>query len=353
VGPVGTVSNYTQGTLATTNGATDAAIQGNGFFVVQNAENQTLYTRDGSFQVNAAGTLVTATGETVQGWPAVNGSVNPNGPVGNLTLPLGTTIPASATSTMGLTMNLDSTTATGGTFSAPIQVYDSQGTAHTLTVNFTETSANNWSYTVTIPAADLAKGGKTTLTTGTMTFGADGTLTSPAPTDKPTTIAVPGLADGASDLSITWNLFNSDGSSMITQYDEASGVGNSTQNGFAAGQITNISLQNGGLMVASYSNGQQSTVGQVAMASIPNPETLTSVGDNNLQASAATGTISVGAANSGGLGQIVAGSLESSTVDIASEFTSLLTYERSYQAASRVITSADTMLQDTMNLIHP
>jgi flagellar hook protein FlgE len=77
------------------------------------------------------------------------------------------------------------------------------------------------------------------------------------------------------------------------------------------------------------------------------------VGDNNLQASAATGTISVGAANTGGLGQIVAGSLESSTVDIASEFTKLLTYERSYQAASRVITSADTMLQDTMNLIHP
>jgi flagellar hook protein FlgE len=130
-------------------------------------------------------------------------------------------------------------------------------------------------------------------------------------------------------------------------------VGNTTQNGFAAGQITNVSLQNGGLMVANYSNGQQSTVGQLALASIPNPETLLSVGDNNLQASAATGTISVGAANTGGLGQIVAGSLESSTVDIASEFTKLLTYERSYQAASRVITSADTMLQDTMNLIHP
>ena len=353
VGPVGTVSNYIQGTLTTTNGATDAAIQGNGFFVVQNAQNQTLYTRDGSFQVNAAGTLVTATGEIVQGWSAVNGTVNPNGPVGNLTLPLGTTIPASATTTMGLTVNLDSTSTTGTSFSAPIQVFDSQGASHTLTATFTQTSANNWGYTVTIPAADLTKGGKTTLATGTMTFGANGTLTSPLASAGPVAISVNGLADGAANLNISWNLFNGAGTSMITQYDEASGVGNTTQNGFAAGQITNVSLQNGGLMVANYSNGQQSTVGQLALASIPNPETLLSVGDNNLQASAATGTISVGAANTSGLGQIVAGSLESSTVDIASEFTKLLTFERSYQAASRVITSADTMLQDTMNLIHP
>src|ERR1035438_3820357 len=89
VGPVGTVASYTQGTLTTTNGPTDAAIQGSGFFVLQNSSNQTLYTRDGSFQVNAAGNVVTATGENVQGWSAVNGTVNPNGAVGNLTVQLG------------------------------------------------------------------------------------------------------------------------------------------------------------------------------------------------------------------------------------------------------------------------
>ena len=90
IGQLATPSDYSQGTLTTTNGPTDAAIQGNGFFVVANAAGQTLYTRDGSFQVNATGQLVTATGENVQGWSAVKGVVNPTGPIGNLSVPLGT-----------------------------------------------------------------------------------------------------------------------------------------------------------------------------------------------------------------------------------------------------------------------
>jgi flagellar hook protein FlgE len=353
VGPVGTASIYTQGTLTTTNGPTDSAIQGSGFFVVQNSQNQTLYTRDGSFRVDAAGTLVTSTGETVQGWSAVNGQVNPNGPVGSLTVPLGTTVPATATTTMGLTVNLNSATGANGSFSAPIQVFDSLGASHTVSVNCTETSANNWSYTVTIPATDLKTGGTTKLASGTLTFDTDGSLKTPAATDPPIAVAVTGLADGAADMSISWNLFTADGTSMITQYNQASGVGKTTQDGFAAGQIANFTLQNGGSLVANYSNGKQITVGQLALASIPNPDSLTSVGDNNLQASASTGSIAVGAANTGGLGQILAGSLESSTVDIATEFTKLLTYERSYQAASRVITTNDQMMQGIVDLIHP
>ena len=153
-------------------------------------------------------------------------------------------------------------------------------------------------------------------------------------------------------MSINWNLYNSSGSPNITQYAEASGVSGTTQNGFAAGQISQVSLQNGGLLVANYSNGQQQTVGQLAVASISNPDSLNSVGNNNLAATAATSTPSVGAANTGSRGQIVAGALESSTVDIATEFTNLLTFERGYQANSRVITTADQIMQETINLIH-
>jgi flagellar hook protein FlgE len=353
VAQVGTVSSYTQGTLTTTNGPTDAAIQGDGFFIVKNAANQTLYTRDGSFQVDASGNIVTATGENVQGWTAVNGTVNPSGPVGNLAIPVGTMVPSTATTTMGLTLNLNSATAANGTFSAPIQVFDSQGTSHTLTATFTETKANNWSYTVTIPAADLAAGGKTTVASGNLQFDSSGNLTAPAAAAGPVAIAINGLADGAANMNVAWNLYNTSGVSTITQYAEASGVGSTTQNGATAGEVTNVSLQNGGLLVANYSNGQQATVGQLALASVPNPDSLISVGDNNLQASAATGTISVGAANTGGRGQIVAGATESSNVDMATEFTKLLTYERSYQAASRVITTSDQLLQETVNLIHP
>jgi len=350
VGSVGTTTDYTQGTITTTSGPMDAAIQGDGFFVVQNAAGQTLYTRDGSFQVNAAGNVETATGENVQGWPAVNGVVNANGAVGNLTVPLGTTVPAVATANMGVTVNLNAQSAVGATFSAPVQVYDSLGTAHTLSVNFTETAANAWSYTVTIPAADLATGGTPQVGSGTLAFNSSWVLTSPTTAQ---TVAITGLADGAAAMNINWNLNNSAGTPTITQYAEASGVGGTTQDGAAAGQITDVSLENGGLLVANYSNGQQTTVGQLALASIPNPESLTSVGDNCLQASASTGAISVGAANSAGRGQVLAGSLESSTVDMATEFTKLLTYERGYQAASRVITTSDQLLQDTMNLIHP
>jgi flagellar hook protein FlgE len=356
VGGVQTTSAYTQGTISNTSGPTDVAIQGDGFFVVKNATNQTLYTRDGSFQVDANGNVVTATGENVQGWAATNGTVNPNGAVTNLVVPLGTTVPANATTAMSLKMNLNSQVATtdpGASFSAPIQVVDSQGASHTLNVNFTKTANNAWSYTVTVPASDLASGGSTSLATGSLTFDGNGNLTSPAAKSDPQPIKLTGLADGASDMTIGWSLYDSSGNSNITQLAEASGVGSTSQNGAAAGQIVNVTMQNGGLLVANFSNGQKTTVGQMALASIPNPESLTATGDNNLEATAATGTVSLGAANTGGRGQIVAGALEASTVDIASQFTKLLTYERSYQAASRIITTSDQLLQETVNLIHP
>jgi flagellar hook protein FlgE len=153
-------------------------------------------------------------------------------------------------------------------------------------------------------------------------------------------------------MKINWNLYNpTSGNSTITQLAESSGVGSTTQNGFAAGQISNVSLQNGGLLVASYSNGQTATIGQLALASIANPDTLNVAGNNYLQASATTATPSVGTAGSGARGQIIAGALESSTVDIAQEFTSLLTYERGYQANSRVITVSDQLMQSTVGLI--
>ena len=355
VSPVSSFANYTQGSLETTGGATDAAIQGNGFFVVQGPNNQTDYTRDGSFQISASGELVTAAGDAVQGWSATNGVVNANGAVGDISVPLGATVPATATTSMSLALNLDAespTTGAGSNFSAPIQVFDSLGQSHTLTASFKNTGTNTWSYTLTIPSADLSSGGKTTVASGTMTFDANGNLTSPALSADPQVVKIAGLADGAADMSINWNFYNATtGSSNITQLAESSGLGSSTQNGFAAGQVSNVTLQNGGLLVANYTNGQTVTVGQLALASIANPDTLTSVGNNYLQASTTTSTPAIGTANSGARGQIVAGSLESSTVDIAQEFTSLLTFERSYQANSRVITVSDQLQQATVGLI--
>lgn len=353
VGQVAAVQDFSQGsiTTVTTGGSLDAAIQGNGFFVVNDSNNNQLYTRDGSFQLNADGVLQTATGQNVQGWMATNGVVNANGPTSNITVPVGSTMAPSATANMSMSVNLDSATAANGTFSSPIQVYDSLGQAHTLTVTYTETAPGSWSYAVTIPAADLTQGGTATVSTGTLAFDANGNLTSPA-AGSPIAISVPGLADGANTMNVNWNLYNSSGTPLITQYAQASATSDPVQDGFAAGQVSQVSIQNGGLIVANYTNGQQVTLGQLAVASIANPTSLVQVGDNNLQASASTAQAAIGAAGTGGNGTIQGGALEASNTDMAAEFTHLLTYERSYQAASRVITTSDQLAQETVNLIH-
>ncbi|HUA63487.1 MAG TPA: flagellar hook protein FlgE [Verrucomicrobiae bacterium] len=356
VGPIQSEAIYSQGSITNTNAPLNAAIQGNGFFVVNDpSTNQQLYTRDGNFQLSETGQLETSNGQLVQGWTAVNGTVNTNGAVSSIILPMGATIPAKPTSTMSVDVNLNAQATTGstsGTFSAPIQVYDSLGASHTLTVTFTQTASNAWSYSVTIPAADVkGSGTPSPLATGTLTFNSSGILTSPA-AGAPVSVKMTGLADGAADQTISWNLFDTNGNSLLTQFAQASSLASTQQDGNAPGQITSVALQNGGAIVATYSNGQQSTIGQVAVASIANPQTLINVGNNNLQASALTAPAAIGTANTGGRGQIMGGALEASTSDMATEFTNLLSYERSYQAAARVITTSDQLLQETVNLIH-
>jgi flagellar hook protein FlgE len=351
VGQLDSVQNFSQGSISTTSGALDAAIQGNGFFVVKDSSGNQLYTRDGSFQLDGSGNLITATGQNVQGWMASNGVVNANGAATNVTVPVGSTIAPSATTTMSMSVNLNSATAVNGTYSSPIQVYDSLGTAHTLTVTYTETAAGAWSYSVTVPQADLTSGSSNVVATGTLAFDSSGNLTSPA-AGSPIAISVSNLADGANTMNINWNVYNAAGTGEITQYGQASSMSSPTQDGFAAGQVSTVSIQNGGLVVAKYTNGQQVTLAQLAVASIANPTSMVQVGDNNLQATAATAQAALGAAGAGGNGTIEGGALEASNTDMASEFTKLLTYERSYQAASRVITTADQLTQDTVNLIH-
>ncbi|HWE53156.1 MAG TPA: flagellar hook protein FlgE [Bryobacteraceae bacterium] len=358
VGQVSSIANYSQGAIQTTNGATDAAIQGNGFFVLSDPRtNGTLYTRDGNFQVNSGGQLTTTSGQLVQGWTEVNGVINSNAPAGNLTLPVGATVAATPTSAMTLALNLDSsvaTTATGAVVTAPIQVFDSQGTSHNLTATFTKTAQNTWDYSVSIPAADLASGSTTPLTTGTLTFDNNGNLTGPPATTDPQVIPITGLSDGSADMSINWNLYDHSGASPtpeITQYASPSSISSTSQNGYAAGSVAGVALQTGGIVLATYTNGQKVAIGQVALASIANPASLASVGNNNLQVTPDTSTPLVGAAGTGGRGQIVAGALESSTVDIATEFANLLTFERGYQANSRIITTSDQLEQQTVNLI--
>jgi len=344
---------FTQGSIQSTGGNFDGAINGNGFFVVQNPSGNTLYTRAGNFQLNASGDLVTATGQFVQGWSAQNGVVNTSGAIGNITIPSNALQTPSATKNVALSVNLNAAGVVGqpsGTFSTTVQAVDSLGVSHTLTFNFTEASAGNWSYEVDIPGQDLTSGTAGTpspIATGSLTFDANGNLTT---TPAQVALSATGLSDGASDMNINWNLAtqNGTGTPLISQYAATSAVSAATQDGVPASQVTQVSIANGGAITAQFSNGNQLVIGQIALASVSNPGSLIAVGQNNYEVGADTATPVIGVPNSGTLGTVEGGSLEASTVDIATEFTNLIVYQNSYQANAKVIS---TLNQVTQNLL--
>jgi len=351
-----TSTQFSQGSIETTSQPFDAAIQGAGFFVLNAPDGQQSFTREGNFTLDSSGNLLGAGGESVQGWNAVNGVLSTSGGTSNITLPVSGSQQPVATTNMTISANLNSNAAVGSTsatFSSPIQVYDAQGTSHTLTVTYTETSANNWSYNVTIPSSDVTggTGTNTTVASGTLTFDGTGTLTSPAATDGPIAIPITGLADGASDMNVNWNLYNSSGTPSLTQYSEASANLASKQDGTAPGQLTGTSIGANGQISATYSNGSSVVVAQIALASILNPGSMQNLGNNTFSVTSATATPIIGTSATGSRGQITGGALESSTVDIATEFTNLLTYERGYQANSKVISTEDDIMQSTVGLI--
>jgi flagellar hook protein FlgE len=349
-----TNAQFTQGSVESTTSPLSAAISGNGFFVVNSSSGQQLYTRDGNFVQDSNGVLRTETGEAVQGWTATATGVDTSGVPGDIVLPVGALLPASPTKNFSLNLNLDSSGVAASTFSQPMQVVDSLGNTHNLTVTFTKTSTLNvWKYDVTIPGSDLASGtgGSVLSAPGTLTFNSDGTLDTATSTTS-ATASISGLADGAANMSIKWSLLDADGNSTVTQYAETSSLSSSAQDGKQASQLTSVAIQNGGQVVATYADGQTNVAGQLALAAIANPDSLQNVGNNNFTVSASTATPAIGAAQTGGRGQIEGSAVEGSNVDMATEFTNLIVYQSGYQAASRVISTENTLTQDLLNLIH-
>ncbi len=354
-----TIQQFTQGAIQTNSGPLDAAIQGEGFFIAQNAQGNTLYTRDGTFQVDSAGNLLTSTGSKVQGWNALNstGVIDTTGAIGAVRIPSGALSGPVPTTNMTVDLNLNASAAADATsnFSTPVTVYDSLGNSHVVTVSFQKTASNSWNYQVTVPGADVSGGTAGTPfdipnASGTMTFDTNGQLTSPA-VGSPIDVKIPGLTDGATDLDISWDPYNN-GAGRITQFGQASASSASAQNGAAPAELVSVSISNGGAITAQYSDGVQSTVGQLALAAISNPNTMVDVGNNDYQLSAATAIPSLGPPDTGGRGSVVGGALEGSNVDLATQFTNLITFQRSYEANAHVVTTADQLSQDTINLLH-
>jgi flagellar hook protein FlgE len=340
---------FSQGAIQTTGGALDAAIQGDGFLVVRDSSGRQMYTRGGNLLVDRAGNLITAKGQRLQGWMAdAAGVVNSGSALTGLALPVGTLQRPSPTTSFSLDLNLNAAAAPGATFASSIVVFDSLGASHVVTVQFTKAAGpGEWEYSISVPDDDVTT--PVTPLTGTLTFSSSGELTSPAVADPVPQFTITGLRNGAADLTLDWRLF-SGATPRVTQFAQPSAVSANAQDGAPAAQLLRVTISDGGGIFASYSDGRQVMVGQLAMASIRNPESLIAVGDNSYELSAASADPAIGLPGTGGRGTIIGGAIESSTVDLAREFTNLIVFQRGYQASTRVITTADEMSQETLNL---
>ena len=441
-------TDFSNGSPSSTGVDTNVALQGNGFFVVNDGATS-LLTRAGNFSLDASGNLITANGLSVMGFPATNGVVDTNSPITPIHIPVGEVEAPSATTSFGMKATLNSGAAVGSTLSGKVQVYDSLGSSYQATVTYTKAGTNVWSYSISMPdtlqsnssttagtttvnynfgssggamatvnpatnltitgpnasgvsttitppavtagesltqyandltAALSASGITATVTTsaagqlsisgpgistlgsviqdpiasvsanGNLTFDSNGNLVSPS-TDVGG-ITFSGLSDGASNMTMNWALFGTDGAANLSQINQTSAVSSTIQNGFASGNYTGFSIGSDGTVTATFNNGQKLNVGQLALGNVVNLQGLEHLGDGDYATTLASGTATIGISGTSGLGTMVGGALEASNVNIAAEFSELIIAQRAFEANSKAVTTFDTIAQETINMIH-
>ena len=333
-------TSWSQGSLSETGNSNDLAITGQGFFIVTDAAGTKYYTRAGEFQYDQNSNLVTADGLNIQGY-----KINDDGSLGSLsdiTISSGV-IPATATSNITASVNLNSASATGDTYSATINTYDSLGNEVPITITFTESASNTWTWSASIDSATGTASGS-----GTLTFGSSGTLASGT---NPTITL--NLSNGAvTPQTITWELYDSSGSSNgdVTQYASSSTLSDQSQDGTAAGQLKSRSIDKSGVITGTYSNGETKKLYQIALAEFSNNEGLKRTGNSLYIETSTSGTATVGVAGSSQFGTLTSGSLETSNVDMATETANMIVAQRAYEACAKMFTVESEILQTVINM---
>jgi flagellar hook protein FlgE len=340
----GTTTDFSQASLRETGVSSNFAIQGEGFFVVREGELQR-FTRAGDFVFDRSGFLVTRAGQRVQGFAAANGAIPPGTPASDLQIPVGTTIQPQATTEATVLANLDARLPNGTVFTSPVQVFDSLGTQRTLNLTFTKTAAQTYDITANVDGTPVAN-----LSAAQVTFDVNGQIVAPAAL---TITPDPAGLNGATLGPIGVDLIQPGPPpvSNITNFSTPSSVSITRQNGFGSGTLTSVVTDRDGSVRGVFSNGQSRLIGQVALARFTSQDGLEKIGGNLFAATAASGDPAIGAPTAGGRGLIVSGSIEESNVDLATEFTSLIVAQRSFQANSRVITTINQTLQDIIQVI--
>lgn len=370
-----------QGLLQTTASPTDLAISGNGFFVVNtnatapNAANSLYYTRAGNFTPDGNGDLRNAGGYYLMGWALDSTGSVPSDrndmTAVNINALSGK---ANPTTTMTYKANLQSSTAItagyvagdmyAGTvtpdFQRTINVYDAQGGTQPLQLSFVKTGANSWSYEISYQGAtsNLTGGAAANpIYSGVMSFNPDGTLanadTSIAPATGSLTLTLPWdvTTSGLNPQTMSLDLGTVGGSDGMTQFDSTSTQVSSQVDGALFGSLAGVSVDGNGYVTARFTNGLTQNIYKLPVATFANPDGLAAVSGNAYALSNDSGTVTISEANTGGAGSIKSRSLEGSTVDLASEFTNLITTQRAYAASSRIVTTASTMLDQLLQVV--
>lgn len=330
---------FTQGNIESTGVTTDLAIQGDSFFVVSDGTKR-VFTRSGNFQIDANGRMVASTnGFIVQGKVAANGVLTDS--IGDIVLPFGQKSAAKNTEIVSLAGNLDAEAAIGAVRETTITVFDAMGARDEMTIQFTKATGTTWDYVVSVADGTTVSGGA-----GTLTFDNQGRITSPLPS----TPFVFTPASGAQDVSIAVDFGTAGELSGLSQFAASSTAVIKDQDGYTMGDLERFSIDQTGTITGAFTNGITLTLAQITLADFNNPAGLIRSGDNMYSVSSNSGSPVLGFAGEGSQSAITSGALEMSNVDLAQEFTTMITAQRGFQSNARVITTADEMLQDLVQL---
>ncbi len=377
---------FTQGSIESTASNLDLAIEGEGFFMVRNPDSQANnFTRAGAFRLDQEGYMINPEGYVLQGYERL-----PGGQFADLTSDIRintrSSVPGEASTQVDLTTNLDansriipdpdnpdeviefSTDDPVGTsnFATTSEIYDSLGQTHLVTTYFRKTGQNEWAYHQTVQGADLEgdfdEGEIVEVGRGALEFDSSGILSQIESMDGDGNV-IETMTDEARDWptittipegELEWNNGSDVETSLdyrlnITQFSTESRVVTQQSDGFSSGYLTDVTVDEEGTITGTYSNGETRELSRLALGKFSNNNGLEKIGNNLYSATRASGPADIGTPGAG-FGRIFSNSLEQSTVDIAEEFTKMITTQRSFQANSKTITSTDEMLQEVINM---
>lgn len=341
---------FTQGNITATSNPLDVAINGGGFFRMDN-NGSVSFTRNGQFQLNNAGYIIDANGDKLTGYTAnANGALSTGAPAD---LNINTaSLPPKITSTVNALLNLNAASTvpvnsfnindpTSYNNATSVSVYDSLGNSHSLQTFYVTTGTGSWNVYATsdgVPIGYTPPAAPVPI--GTLNFSTSGTVTS----GSPMAVAMPVGTGAATPLNVSLNYAGT------TQFGAAFSVNSLQQNGYTSGQLSNFSVGSDGKVAGSYTNGQTATLGQVVLANFTDPNGLQSMGNNQWAATAASGPPLIGAPGSASLGVLQSSATESSNVDLTTELVNMITAQRNYQANAQTIKTEDALTQTLINL---